>query len=219
MARRVLVVGLGRFGRALADTLWKSHVEVIALDSDPELIADVKETTSAAFVGDVTDPSVIDEVGAREVDAAVVTFGERFEASVLCVSALRELGVKEIVARAVSLQKARILERVGATRVVQPDAEAGERLALDLTSRVATDLLQFAAEFRVLPWLVPSSWSARSLEALRKELGERVHFLGFRRAGARAIELPRADTTVSGGDMLLVAGTDDDVAALVTQPS
>ena len=217
MARRVLVVGLGRFGRALADTLWKAHVEVIALDSDPELIADVKETTSAAFVGDVTDPSVLDEVGAREVDAAVVTFGERFEASVLCVSALRELGVKEIVARAVSLQKARILERVGATRVVQPDAEAGERL--DLTSRVATDLLQFAAEFRVVPWLVPSSWSARSLEALRKDLGERVHFLGFRRAGARAIELPRADTTVSGGDMLLVAGTDDDVAALVTQPS
>ena len=217
MPRRVLVVGLGRFGRALADTLWKSRAEVIALDSDPGLIADVKETTSAAFVGDVTDPDVLAEVGAKEVDVAVVTFGERFEASVLCVSALRELGVKEIVARAVSAQKARILERVGATRVVQPDAEAGERLALDLTSRVATDLLQFAAEFRVVPWLVPARFAGQTSEEVCATQPGRVHVLGHRAAGAKTIALPSRDLKLATGDMVLVAGADDDVAALVAQ--
>jgi trk system potassium uptake protein TrkA len=215
MARRVLVVGLGRFGRALAETLWKARAEVIALDSDAALIADVKGTTSAAFVGDVTDSSVLEEVGAREVDAAVVTFGEQFEASVLCVAALRELGVKEIVARAVTPQKASILERVGATRVVQPDAEAGERLALDLTSRVASDLLQFAAEFRVVPWLVPSSFAGRTVSSIAGEHREKVHCLGFRRAGSKTIELPKADTVLAAGDMVLVAGADDDVARVV----
>jgi trk system potassium uptake protein TrkA len=175
----------------------------------------VKETTSAAFVGDVTDSSVLEEVGAREVDAAVVTFGERFEASVLCVAALRELGVKEIVARAVSPQKARILERVGATRVVQPDAEAGERLALDLTSRVASDLLQLAAEFRVVPWLVPTSLAGRTIASVSAEHHERVHCLGFRRAGGKTIELPKADIVLGAGDMVLVAGADDDVARVV----
>lgn len=198
--RRVLVVGMNRFGKALVTTLWKAKAEVVVIDSDPEEVAEVKESCSAAFVGDVADPKVLAQIGAHEVDVAVICFGERFEPAVLCVAALRELGVKEIVARAVSDQKARVLRSVGATRVVSPDTEAGERLGLDLVARVANDLVEFAAEFRVIPWLAPEAMAGASVAELDLLQKHRVHVLGHRSRGAKQIELPRSDRKIAAGD-------------------
>src|SRR6187431_1248293 len=98
--KKVLVIGLGRFGSALAEELWDTNAELIVVDKDPEALDAHKSRASAAFVADASDPGVLENLGARDVDVAVVTSGEDFEATVMCVSQLAQLGVKTIFARA-----------------------------------------------------------------------------------------------------------------------
>ena len=215
MSKRVLVIGLGRFGDSLVETLWQSRAETIAVDSDAEQVEQAKEKTSAAFVGDATDPRVLTAIGADHVDAAVVTFGEQFEASVLTVASLKKLGVKEIVARAATLRQAEVLRAVGATRVLQLEHEMGHRVAIDLVMPVATDLLDFAHGYRVVPWMASGSLVGSSLAEADLRKRWEITVLGVRAKGADAIELPGGEYRIAAGDTLLIAGTESAIDRFV----
>lgn len=212
--KKVLVIGLGRFGTSLSERLWQSRTEVIAVDQDAESVDTVKDRTSAAFVGDATDPRVLSAIGAELVDTAVVTFGEDFEASVLCVAQLGKMGVKEIVARAANLRQAEVLRAVGATRVVQLEHEMGHRVAADLVMSVADDLIDFAHGYRVVPWVASGPFCGKTLAeaALRKKW--EITVLGTRvRGGAGAkLVVPDASYVIAEGDTLLLVGSEDAIA-------
>jgi trk system potassium uptake protein TrkA len=132
MAKRFLVVGLGRLGQACAEALAQAGAEVVAVDVDMHMVSQVKDRVSFAAQLDATDPAALAEVDARTCQAAVVTFGHDFEATVLCVAALKEAGVAEVIARAASSRQTRILTAVGATRVFDAEEEFGRRLGQGL---------------------------------------------------------------------------------------
>jgi trk system potassium uptake protein TrkA len=131
-AKRYLVIGLGRFGTSLALSLAERGAEVVAIDRDLANLTPVQQHVSFAAQLDATDPAALAEVDSQTCAEATVAMGQDFESAVLCVAALRELGVKHIVARARTERQARILTVVGATRVLQIERDAGHRLALDL---------------------------------------------------------------------------------------
>jgi hypothetical protein len=164
--KKVLVVGVGRFGAALIDELWESGCDLIVVDKDADAIDSIKSKAGAAFIADATDPTVLDNIGARDVDVAVVTAGEAFEGVVLCVSVLAELGVKVIFARAANDRQASVLRRSGA----QPRLERLARVR-DALSRGAVDgdpeLRGQGAEPRQLPAL--RAQRARLVWRRRKE--------------------------------------------------
>src|SRR5688572_18734264 len=162
--KRVLVIGVGRFGQALIDELWDSGCDLIVVDRSPEAIDAVKSKASAAVIADATDPAVLDSIGARDVDVAVVTAGEAFEVVVLCVSLLAELGVKVIFARAANDRQASVLTRVGATRAIQVENEMGRRLAVQVLNPVSSHLLDYATHFRVVPWVATSAYVGKTLQ-------------------------------------------------------
>jgi trk system potassium uptake protein TrkA len=164
--KKVLVIGVGRFGSALIDELWETGCDLIVVDKDPDAIESVKSKAGAAFVADANDPAVLENIGARDVDVAVVTAGEAFEGVVLCVSHLAELGVKVIFARAANDRQAHVLERVGATRAVQVENEMGRRLAVQVLNPVASNLLDYASHFRVLPWNATSEYVGKTLSSV-----------------------------------------------------
>jgi trk system potassium uptake protein TrkA len=164
MARkRVLVIGVGRFGNALVEALWRGRAEVVAIDAVAAAVEAVKERSSHAFVGDATDAKVLEGVGAQEFDAVVITFGMGFENTVLCVATLRKLGTPHIIARAETARQADVLRAVGATRVLQIEREMGERLGRELLSAAAQDLLQLADDYRIVPWTARGALVGRSL--------------------------------------------------------
>lgn len=138
MSRRVLVIGIGTFGTALVETLHAAGAEVIVVDESPVAIDAVKDLCAHAVVADGSDPRVLSALEAPTCDAAVVTFGEDFEASVLTVAALSKLGVREIAVRATSARQQEVLLAVGATRVIQLELEAGRRFGDELVGKPRT---------------------------------------------------------------------------------
>jgi trk system potassium uptake protein len=224
-AKKVLVVGLGHFGSALAEELWETNCELIVIDRDAEAVDRHKQHASAAFVADATDPGVLENVGAKDVDVAVVTSGEDFEATVLCVSQLVELGVKTIFARAANARQAHVLRAVGATRAVQVENEMGRRLAVQVLNPVATELMDFATHFRVVPWVAVPPCVGKTLAEAEFHRFE-LNVLGYFRPdpGAKQ-EKPRMrfvvpDYRIEAGDTLLLVGDEDHVEAfLASLPS
>lgn len=133
MARRILVVGLGRFGSALAESLTHSGCEVVAVDNDMTHIEAIKNKVAYALELDATDPVALRSIDAQTCHAAVVAVGENFEGAVLTVAALRELGVQHIIARAITNRHGRILMAAGANRVVEIEWEMGRALGRELS--------------------------------------------------------------------------------------
>ena len=212
--RRVLVVGIGAFGSSIIETLWNGgDVDLVALDSREDAIDRVKGRAEAAYVGDGSDPRVLADVGAAEMDSAVVSFGEDFEASVLCVASLKQLGVREIVARAATERQADVLRLVGATRVLELEREMGARIATELSTACATELLDFAHGYRVVPWLAHGPLVGKTLaEAdLRHHYDIAVLGSGHGRdlsSGTRGIVPVTPDYVIKGGDTLMLVGED-----------
>ena len=125
----VLVVGLGRFGSALALELARNGTEVLAVDADLDLVQRHAGLLERVVAADATEIQALNEIGAQDFTRAVVAIGDNQEASILATSLLSEMGIPDLWAKALSDQHARILTRVGAHHVVLPEHEMGERIA------------------------------------------------------------------------------------------
>lgn len=216
--KKVLVVGVGRFGAALIDHLWESGCDMIVVDKDADAIDAIKSKAGAAFIADATDPAVLENVGAREVDVAVVTAGEAFEGTVLCVSVLAELGVKVIFARAANDRQANVLCRVGATRAIQVENEMGRRLAVQVLNPVSSDLLEFATHFRVVPWTATPSYAGKALSATNFRRFE-LNVLGWFGANDHEphLHFPAPDYQIEAGHTLLLVGREEAIQRFLAQ--
>ena len=208
--RRVLVIGVGRLGAALIDELWETGCDVVAIDKSSEAIDAIKSKAAAAYIADGTDPSVLENAGARDMDVAVVTAGEAFEDTVLCVSQLAQPEVKVIFARAANDRQAHVLERVGATRAVQVENEMGRRLAVQVLNPVARQLLDFATNFRVIPWTPAATYVGKTLSQAnfrRFELNVLGYFAGD--AGKPKLQFAGPDYAIGAGHTLLLVGDEE----------
>lgn len=213
--RRVLVIGLGRFGSALAEELWDTNAELILVDKDSDALDPLKSRASAAFVADAAEPGVLENIGAREVDVAVVTSGEDFESTVLCVSQLAELGVKTIFARAATDRQAHVLKAVGATRAVQVENEMGRRLAVQVLNPASVHLMDLAAHFRVIPWVAAPPYIGKTLAEAKLRRFE-INVIGTFRGDPNEktkprMRLPTPDDRIERGDTLLLVGEEENV--------
>jgi trk system potassium uptake protein TrkA len=164
---------------------------------------------------DATDPETLRRLGVRDFDGAVVAIGESLESSILTTMALRELGVRHITAKAREERHGQILQRIGVDRIVYPERDTGERLAHSWSARSVTDSLSVVEEFAVHRVTVPDSFAGRTLAAA--DLHRRYHVSIFLLArGPKVTVHPGPDEVLRQGDVLVVAGNDDDVERLFT---
>lgn len=204
----VLVVGLGRFGGAVAGQLAELGIDVLAVESDPVVLQQWSERLTHVVQADATDPEALRQLGAGEFSRAVVGIGG-LEASILCVTALVDLGVPDVWAKALTTAHGRILERVGASRVVFPEHEMGERVAHQVTGRLL-DFLEVHGGYAVAEVRVTEALAGRTLRDTGLRSKERVSVLAVSAAGA-GFEVAVADTRLAAGDLLVVAGARQDV--------
>jgi trk system potassium uptake protein len=144
--RSFAVIGLGRFGSAMATTLAESGHDVIGVDGSEDRVRGLADLLSLAVQLDATDEKALLSAGIKDVDVAVVSIGENIESSLLVVTLLREIGIKHIVAKAVTPLHGRILEKLGVTRVVFPERETAIRLAHSLVMPNVLDYIELSSE-------------------------------------------------------------------------
>lgn len=202
--RAVLVIGLGRFGSAVAATLEQVGTEVLAVDTDARLVRHWADQLTRVVEGDSTDADMLRQVGAGDFGQAVVAIGTGIEASVLTVSHLSELGVPVIWAKALSAEHGRILERVGAHRVVYPEREMGEKTARMLSENLL-DFLPVGPDYALAAVPAPRRLSGRTLSELRVRAAEDVTVVAVRRGGA--VEFATGDTVLQDGDVIVLLGS------------
>ncbi len=211
-----LVIGLGRFGRAVACELASLGQEVLALDNSEENVQHIADSVTQAICGDAQDESVLSSLGVSNFDCCVVAIGTDIEASILITVMLKELGAKQVVCKALSALHARVLERVGADRVIQPEKEMGQRLAQHLGRANVIDYIGVSDDFSILEIKTPRSWVGKSLGQLGVRAKYDINVLAIRHGEGGAVDVtPRPDDRICEDDLLLILGTNDKVDKVV----
>ena len=199
------VIGLGRFGSALARQLCKLGAEVLALDVKGDYVQQIANDVTHAVVGDAQDKEVLRALGVRNLDCAVIAIGDNLAASVLITMNLKELGVPYIVCKAHDETHRRVLEKLGADRVVIPEQENAIRLARSLASPNVLDYIELSHDYGIIEVPTPKGWLGSSLRKLnvRAKLG--VNIIAVERDGKVEVTLD-PDRELSDGDVLVVLG-------------
>lgn len=207
--KRVLVIGLGRFGGSLALELMHHGWEVLALDSHPRRIQAYADVLTHAVVGDATDEEVLSQIGASQFSRAVVAIGSHLEVSILATSLLVDTGVDTIWAKATSRRHGRILEQVGAHHVVLPEHDMGERVAHLVSGRVL-DYVALEEGFSLIKTTVPRKLVGRPLSRTGVRQEYEVTVVAVKQPG-RSFTYATQETILDEGDIIVVAGRTEDV--------
>ena len=220
MAKRSFaVIGLGRFGSAMATTLAGLGHDVIGIDSDEDKIRALADLVSLAVELDATDEKALRASGIKDVDVAVVSIGERMESSLLVVTLLREIGIKNIVAKAVTSLHGRILEKLGVTRVVFPEREMAVRIAHSLVVPNVLDYIELSKDFSIVEVPAPAEFVGKTL----RDIGLRARFglttiairHATRQGEAEASNIaPGPDDIIQAGDVLALLGSNERLGQL-----
>jgi trk system potassium uptake protein len=214
MAKRTFaVIGLGRFGAAMATTLSQLGHEVIGIDGSDDRVTALADQVSHTVRLDATDERALRAAGIKDVDVAVVSIGENIESSLLVVTLVKELGINNIVAKAVTPLHGRILEKLGVSRVVFPEREMAIRVAHSLVIPNVLDYIELSGDFSIVEVPSPPEFFGKTL----REIGLRARFglttIAIKRAkagpGEVAMVSPGPDDVVQPGDVLALLGSNE----------
>jgi len=211
----VLVVGVGRFGAAIALALERLGRDVLAVDHSPKVVA-AWAPQFPIVEADATDPNALEQIGASEFSVAVVCIAHSLEASVLVTSNLVDIGVPQIWAKAVSAKHGRILERIGANHVVYPEAETGERVA-HLLSGQMLDYVDIEDGFTVVKMRPPLEMQGWTLAESNVRQRYGVTVIGIKTPG-QPFTYATQDTIVTGNDVIVCMGESDQLERLAARP-
>ena len=212
MSRQFVVIGLGRLGSAMTATLTSLGHEVLGIDNDEELVQELSAEIPDAhlIVADATDESVLRDLSVGQFDGAAVVIGENMEAGILATANLKEIGVPFVVSRATSKLHARVLERIGADRIIEPEKDMGAQVARTMASPGVMDYVDLGEDEALIESEVPDEWVGKSLADLRLSRRSGLTVLALKPKGG-AGTIPSGDTVLGEGDVLVVGGTKENL--------
>ncbi|HOM43507.1 MAG TPA: TrkA family potassium uptake protein, partial [Bacillota bacterium] len=195
--KQFVIIGIGRFGGAVAETLSELGHEVLAIDTDEEAIQKISDKVTHAVTADATDESVLKSLGVRNFDVAVVAIGSDIQSSILITLMLKELGVRYVVAKAQNELHARVLMKIGADKIVFPEREMGERVAHNLISSSILDFIELSEDHSIIEYAVPESWKGKALRDINMRARYGVTVVAIRNMNNESINIsPKADSEI-----------------------
>lgn len=203
-----LVVGLGRFGTAVACKLQELGNEVMVIDENAEQVQKISERVTYAVVGDARDEEVLESLGVDHVDCAVVAIGDNLAANILVTLNLKSLGVPQVICKAKDDQQRRALEKVGADRVLIPEREMGLKLAQSLTSTSVLDYIELSNSCGIAEIRTPTAWTGKNLRDINVRAKYGVTVIALRKGEALSVSLD-PDVPLQESDVLVILGEND----------
>ena len=213
MKKTYVVIGLGKFGSAIAAQLYDLGNEVLAIDDSPELVARVEPHVTCAVVGDARDEEVLRSLGVGNYDCAIVGIGSDLATSVIVTLNLKELKVGKILCKATDEVQKRALEKVGADRVVIPERETGIKLAQALSSSSVLDFIELSKDYGIAETTMPQAWVGQTLRGLNVRAKYGVNIIAIKENGKFNVS-PAPDEALKEGTILVVLGRADQLSRL-----
>ena len=210
------IIGLGRFGRSLAETLAAAKKEVLVIDNDEKNIEAIAELVDSAVLGDCTDEAVLRAAGAAEYDCVALCISENVNDSVLTAILLKELGANYVLARAADERHARVLEKLGADRVVLPESDIGRRIGLALSHEGVQQYMEFSEDTTIVELEVPQRWVGKTLLELdvRRKMNVNVITVKHKNARKNGISVDPG-AKFCAGDLVTVIGPRENIEKMI----
>lgn len=210
MRKQYGVIGLGIFGRTIAQSLSEYDVDVIAVDKNYQHVEKLASDVTQSAVLDSTQLKALQEMGMGDCDVVVVAIGSHLETAILTVLNLKELGVKTVVAKANNEMNAKILLKIGADEVIQPELSMGERVAKALLSEHVTDVVELDEAHSVMEIIAPDKWCGKTLGELDIRKRYDMNILGIKQQGHKNLSVVfDPEYIVKSGDQFVVFARTD----------
>ncbi|NLC05176.1 MAG: TrkA family potassium uptake protein [Erysipelothrix sp.] len=176
------ILGLGIFGSSVAKTLSQyEDIEIIAVDQDVKNVERLSDYVTQAVVGDTTDYNLLKSIGLGDCDVVIVATGSHLESSILAIMNAKNLGVQQIVAKARNRSHLQIYEQIGATLIIRPEKEMGEKLAHDLVRKNIIDVIELDESHSVVEFIVPHKWVNKSVQQLDLRNRYQMNIIGIKK--------------------------------------
>lgn len=207
------VIGCGRFGTSVAKTLFSMGNEVMAVDIDADIVQEISEDVTHAIQADVLDEAVLKELGLSNFDVVIVSIGSNVEASIMATLAAKEVGAKKVIAKAQSDIHGKVLNKVGADKVIFPERDMGVRVAHNLTSSSILDFIELSPDYSILEIVAMKKWQNKSLAQLQLRNRFGVNILAIKKGNKLNVS-PTSEDFIEEGDILIVVGSASDISRI-----
>lgn len=212
-AKQFVVFGLGRFGSSLATTLAEAGYEVMAVDESEEKVQDISTVVTQAIQADVTDMDTLKELGIRNFDVAIVSIGKDMQSSIMATLLLKELGIPYVVAKASTEAHKRVLEKLGADRIILPEHDMGKRLANNLIAGNLIDYIQLSRDYSIMEMSILEEWQNYTISELDIRAKYEINIIAVESGGEINVT-PGPDYVLKEGDLLVVVGKNKSIQEL-----
>lgn len=204
--KQYAVLGLGVFGSTVATTLSQYDCEVIAIDIDQTCVERIANEVTKAVVADTTDIEQLRVLGLEDIDVAIIAIGTHLEEAVLTTMNVKDLGVPYVIAKAKNKQFSKILEKVGANRVIRAEKDMGIRVAKSLLRKNIVDLVELDEDYSLVEINAPFDWIGKSFQILNLRRTFHINVIGVKNSDDNMSLNIGADYIVKRGDRFLVIG-------------
>lgn len=214
--KSVLVIGIGRFGRHLANKMQELGNEVMVIDKNEKLVEQYQTVFSDAYVGDCTNEGILRSIGVQNFDLCFVTIGEDFQSSLVVTSLLKKLGADHIIAKAKRDVQADLLKTIGANEVVYPERVIAEKLAVRYNSKNIFDYIELTSDYAIYEIPILKEWISQTITSINARRKYRINIIAVKRENYLNI-MPGADYEFIHGDHVIVIGKSNDVFKLTSK--
>ena len=212
-SKQFVIIGLGRFGSSVAKTLYALGHDVLAIDSNEDLVQEISDSVTHAVQMDATDENALRTLGLRNFDVAVVTIGANIQASVMATLLVKDMGIKYIIAKGNSDLHAKVLYKIGADRVILPEKDMGVRVAHNLVSSSILDYIELSPDYSIIEIESPKEWYGKSMKELSLRSKYGINVMAIKRNNEVNIS-PDADDVINKDDIVVAIGSADDLTKL-----
>ncbi|MBT2691741.1 TrkA family potassium uptake protein [Bacillus sp. ISL-55] len=212
MKKLFAVIGLGRFGGSLVEEFHHLGFEVLAVDKDEERVNRYSQFATHAVVANAMNENNLKGLGLKNVDIAIVSFGGNIEASILTTLLLKDLGVKQVWVKALSENHQKVLEKIGADRVIHPEREMAKRIAHHVTSDKIIDFIELSKDHSIAEIISTKKVTDKTLNELNVSANYGCNIIGIQR-GEKFIISPSVEEVICPNDILIVLGHNKQIHA------
>lgn len=203
--KQFIVIGLGRFGTSVAETLYALGNDVLAVDIDEEAVQNIAERVTHAVQVDANDEVSLRALGIGNFDVAIISIGSDIQANILSTLLVKEMNVKHIITKANNAMHAKVLYKIGANRVIFPERDMGIRVAHNLCSSNILDYIELSPDFSIAEIVTPKEWEGHSLKELDLRVRYSVNVVAIKRDDNIEVS-PSADEVIQEGDIIVAIG-------------